>query len=117
MENKNTLTPEELNAILRTLPLDDMVENPLPKPKKWIRVDCGETEVYVADRLYVVALLERQHKDIALLTSAHLTKEEAIIKYLKGEGFIDEEYAYVGMQKFEIDNLIDGLEGLDNDDL
>lgn len=112
MQNENTLTPDQLNAIIRTLPLNDMVETPFPPPKKWTRVDCGEIEVYVADRLFVVALLERQHKDVATLTSAHLSSEDAIVKYLRSEGFIDAEYAYIGMQKFEVDDLIDGLDGM-----
>ena len=103
-----------MNALIRTLPIADLVENPLPQPKSWLRVDCGTTEVYVADRLFVVALLERQHKDVTALTSAHLNTEETIIKYLRGEGFIDDEYAYVGLQKFELGNL--NLEGLDDDE-
>ena len=99
MQNANTLTTPELDAILRTLPDD---AGPYPKPKKWRRVDVGHTEVYVGDRLYIVALVEKLPETIDELATTQVNTEDVVIKYLRSEGFIDEEYAYVGMQRFSL---------------
>ena len=104
VQNENTLTPEELDAIIRTVPLDEMVLNPMPKPKKWVRVDCGQTEVYVGDRLYIIALVEKIHDTEDEIVSTQLNVEETVVKYLRSEGFIDNDYAYVGMQRFKINS-------------
>lgn len=102
MQNANTLTPRELDAVIRSLPLDDL--GLIPRPKVWKRVDCGNTEVYVGDRLYIVALVEKLPESIDELTTTQLNTEDTVVKYLRGEGFIDEEYAYVGMQRFSLKN-------------
>ena len=102
MQNENTLTPRELDALIRTVPLNEMVPEPLPKPKKWVRVDCGQTEVYVGDRLYIVALVEKIPDSEDEVVATQLSVEETVVKYLQSEGFIDRDYAYIGMQRFKI---------------
>jgi len=98
VQNENTLTNQELNELICSIPF----ENHLPRPKKWARVDCGEIEVYVGDRLYIVALVEKIPDDIDEVTSNQVNTEETVVKYLRSEGFIDEDYAYIGMQRFKI---------------
>ena len=103
VQNENTLTNKELNEVVKLIPLDDLIpEKPLPKPKKWIRVDCGQTEVYVGDRLYIIALVEKIPESIDEVTGTHVKLEDVVIKYLKAEGFIDNDYAYIGMQRFKM---------------
>ena len=104
MENENTLTVKELDSIVRTIPLNEMVANPLPKPKKWVRVDCGQTEVYVGDRMYIVALVEKIPDSEDEVVETQLNVEETVVKYLRSEGFIDNDYAYIGMQRFKLNN-------------
>jgi hypothetical protein len=77
---------------------------PFPVPKEWKRVDVGKIECYVGDRLCVVALVEKQSETIGELKENQVNTEVTIIRYLKGEGWIDKEYIYVGMQKFNLNN-------------
>ena len=110
MQNKDTLTTEELDEIARIIPFDDIIPSKsLPNPKKWIRVDCANTEVYVGDRTYIVALVEKIPETIDEVAGTHVNLEEVVSKYLKAEGFIDNGYAYIGMQKF-------GLKGHTNEE-
>ena len=101
MKNKDTLTPQELDAIIRTIP-DELTGEPFAAPKVWKRVDCGETEVYVGDRLYVVALVDKLTDSEQEVVDNQINTEDTVIKYLTGEGFLDDEYAYIGMQQFAI---------------
>lgn len=98
VQNENTYTPQELNDILLTLPFIEQ----LPTPKKWVRVDCGQTEVYVGDRLYIVALVDETTADIEKITETQIKVEQTVVKYLQNEGFIDNDCAYIGIQKFKI---------------
>lgn len=100
MQTADTLTPPELDAIIRNLPSEAL--GPMPKPKKWKRVDCGTIEVYVGDGLYVVALCEKLPESVDSLVENQVNTEDTVIKYLRNEGFIEEEYAYVGMQRFSL---------------
>jgi hypothetical protein len=100
MGHKNTFTPRELNEIIRC----HSSISDLPSPKKWQRVDCGETEVYVGDKLFIVALVEKILGNDTEIEAFQLKTQETVIRYLQSEGFIDEEYAYVGMQRFELKN-------------
>ena len=104
MKNTNTLTNEELDTIIRTIP-DELSDEPFPAPKKWIRVDCGEIEVYVGDRMYVIALVEKLTDSETEIVDTQISTEDTVIKYLQNEGFLDDEYAYVGMQRFGMDSL------------
>ena len=104
MTTENTLTPEELDAIIRTIPMDERLPEPLPKPKKWVRIDCGQTEVYVGDKLYIIALVEKIHDSEDEIVATQLSVEETVVKYLRSEGFIDNDYAYVGMQRFKVNS-------------
>jgi hypothetical protein len=76
----------------------------LPKSKTWKRVNCGQIEAYVGDGIFVVALVEKLPESVDELATNQINTEETIIKYLKSEGFLGEEYAYVGMQRFAIRN-------------
>jgi len=108
VQTADTLTPPELDTIVRNLPEED---GPYPKPKKWKRVDCGSIEVYVGDELYVVALVEKLPESIDELASNQINTEDTVIKYLRSEGFLGEEYAYVGMQRFSLRNHPKGING------
>ena len=99
MQTIDTFTPPELDAIVRSLPKED---GPYPRSRKWKRVDVGQTEVYVGDSLYVVALVEKFPTSPDDLASTQANTEGMVIKYLQSEGFLGEEYAYVGMQRFSL---------------
>lgn len=114
MQTVNTFTPPELDAILRTLPPDDVFGH-LPSPKKWLRVDVCQTEVYVGDKDYVIALVEKLPKTVDDLTKNQVNTEETIVKYLQNEGFLGVEYAYVGMQRFDLNNPPKGLTDAEED--
>src|SRR5512137_2929011 len=90
----NTLQSSELNATIRTMGF--------PAPKAWKRVDCGQIETYVGDGLYVVALVEKYPENIEQMKETQFKTEATVIKYLQGEGFIEKEYVYVGMQRFSL---------------
>lgn len=98
----NTLSTFELNAIMRTMPLDD--NHKLPPAKNWKKIDIGKTETYVGDNLYVVALVEKLPRDMKEVETNGMSTEKVVIKYLRGEGFIGDEYFYVGMQRFDVKN-------------
>lgn len=87
----------ELNAIIRNLPEE---RGPYPRSRQWKRVDVGQTEVYVGDSLYVVALCEKLPESEDDLAKNQANTEDTVIKYLQSEGFLGKEYAYVGMQRF-----------------
>jgi hypothetical protein len=77
--------------------------------KEWKRADCGKIEVYVGDELYVVAVINRKPiKYKSGLVKNNKAIEKTIIRYLQSEGFIGNEYVYVGMQTIDI-NLLPGL--------
>lgn len=106
MQTIDTLTPPELNAIVRNLPEE---HGPYPRPRKWKRVDVGQTEVYVGDGLYVVALCEKIPESADELATNQVNTEDTVIKYLQSEGFLEKDYAYVGMQRFSLKHLPEGL--------
>ncbi len=84
--------------------LESDTRMPFPAPKKWERVDVGETECYVGDRLYVLALVENPPETIEELKANQSNTENMVIKYMQSEGFIEKEYVYVGMQRFNLKN-------------
>jgi hypothetical protein len=91
---------------------------PFPAPKKWKRVDVGETECYVGDELYAIALVEKQPGTVEELVENQSHAETTVIKYLQGEGFLGKEYVYVGMQRFSLKHPTKGFneaEGLPPD--
>lgn len=100
MQTADTLSAPELDAIVRNLPQEAI--GPVSKPKKWLRVNVGQTEVYVGDELYVVALVEKLPESVDDLTNTQVNTQDTVVKYLQSEGFLDKEYAYVGMQRFSL---------------
>lgn len=114
MKTPDSLTVPELNAVIRSMPIDEMTGAPFPAPKKWQRVDVGNIECYVGDRICVIALVEKQPDTVSELKQNQLNTETTIIRYLQNEGWIDKEYVYVGMQRFSLKNPPKGfLEGED----
>ena len=101
MQNADTLTPSELDAIIRNNLPNEAVGR-MPKHKEWKRVDCGSIEVYLGDGVYIVVLVEKLPESVDGLVSNQVNTEDTVIKYLRSEGFIKEEYVYVGMQRFTI---------------
>ena len=114
MQNADTLTPPELDAIVRTLPEEN---GPYPRPHKWNRVDVGHTEVYVGDSIYIIALVEKLPESVDELASNQVNTEDTVVKYLRSEGFIGEEYSYVGMQRFSLRNHPKGFTNEDSEGL
>ena len=105
----DTLSVRELDAIIRSMSLDDDTRQSFPPPKKWKRVDVGETECYVGDELCVVSLIEKQPETMAELTENQCNTEDTIIKYLQSEGWIGKEYIYVGLQRFNLNKPPEGF--------
>jgi hypothetical protein len=112
MQTADTLTPPELDAIVRNLPEE---AGPYPRPRKWKRVDVGQTEAYVGDDLYVVALCEKLPESVDELVKSQANTEDTVIKYLQSEGFIGQEYAYVGMQRFKLNHPPKGFTNEDSE--
>lgn len=109
MQIMNSLQPSELNATIRSMGF--------PAPKAWKRVDCGQIETYVGDGLYVISLVEKCPDNKEEMKENQFKTETTVIKYLQGEGFIEKEYVYVGMQRFSLKNPPkDFFEGEDEDD-
>lgn len=105
----NTLSPEDCNALIQRMPCES---GPLPSATTWQRVDVGFLETYVGDSLYVITLIERLPKTIDEVQSQGESVEETVIRYLQGEGFVGEQFVYLGLQRFDKDNLPEGLEGI-----
>lgn len=106
--NPNTLSPLELNALISTMPTEDGTK--FAYAKEWQRVDVGKLETYVGDRLYVITLVEKLPETMDEVEANGLSAEETVIRYLQGEGFIDEEFVYVGLQRFDLQNPPRGLD-------
>lgn len=97
------MTSRVLNAFVRTMPTAD--GRTLPAPKQWVLVTMGEIPVYVGDREYVFAFVDKQPKSMDDMNERQAATEEVVIRYLQQEGFIDEEYVYVGMQQFNLGQI------------
>jgi hypothetical protein len=107
MKKPNSLTIHDLNNAIANLPT--ITNNIKSKPKEWKRVDVGQTEVYLGDNLFVVALVENLPASYEEMSQNQVNTEIVVTKYLKSEGFIGEKYAYVGMQKLNLKNLPDNF--------
>jgi hypothetical protein len=105
MKESNISMPE-LNALVHGFPCED---GPLPPAKNWVRVDVGDLETYVGDRLYVVTLVETLPDSVEEIKQFGASAEATVIKYLQGEGFIDNEFLYIGLQRFDLQNPLDGM--------
>lgn len=103
MQTVDAMTSRVLNAFIRTMPSAD--GQVLPVPKVWQLVNMGAVPVYVGDREYVVAFVDKQPASMADMESNQAATEEVVIRYLQQEGFIDEEYVYVGMQQFDLGKI------------
>lgn len=101
VNNPNTLTTEELDEIIQSFP-HEITGIPFETPEKWRRVDCGNIEVYVGDRKYVIALIETMPPTEQEVVDNQINAEDTITKYLENEDFLDDVYSYIGMQKFPI---------------
>jgi hypothetical protein len=78
----------------------------------WKRVDVGTLETYVGDSLYVITLIDQLPTSLEEAASNGLSAEDTVIRYLQGEGFLGEEFVYLGLQRFDKNNLPDGLGGI-----
>lgn len=103
MQTVDVMTRRVLDAFIRTMPTAD--GRALPVPKAWTLVKMGQVPVYVGDREYVVAFVDKQPTSMADMESNQAATEETVIRYLQQEGFIDEEYVYVGMQQFDLGKI------------
>lgn len=103
MANKDNISSYELNLLISNLP---PIEGIIPYAKQWLRVNVGDIEVYVGDQLFIVALITTEAKTKDELQEKGLATEKTILNYLRSEGFIDKNYAYIGLQRF------DGNEGI-----
>ena len=110
MKTKNAFSLRELNALIRTI-TDSLTGKQLTAPDQWRRVDCGNIEVYVGDRKYVIALVDKLTDTKEEIVTNQINTEDTVIKYLKSEGFLNDNFpddgeAYVGMQQFALDKLL-----------
>lgn len=103
MQAVDAMTSRVLNAFIRTMPTAD--GRMLSVPKAWTLVKMGVVPVYVGDREYVVAFVDKQPTSMADMENYQAATEETVIRYLQQEGFIDEEYVYVGMQQFDLGKI------------
>ncbi len=90
-----------MDEIVKNIP-DELTGEPFTPPKEWKRVDCGDIEVYVGDRMYVVALVDKLPESEKEVVDNQINTEDTVLKYLTDEGFLDDEYAYIGMQQFAL---------------
>jgi hypothetical protein len=103
MKNKHSLSGSELNSLIYNAP--SFEEHGICQAKDWQRVDVGDLEVYVGDEKYIIAFVEHPPKSIEEMEKNTLTVQEIVITYLQGEGFIGEDYVYVGLQQIDLTNL------------
>lgn len=102
------LTTEELNDYIVTAPT--LVGQPLTPAKKWSRVDIGSIEVYVGDGLYVITLVHHRPRDLDEIKENCSKAEQKVIQYLQSEGFITEEYFYLGLQTLDLQSPFNDVE-------
>lgn len=77
--------------------------------KSWQRIDVGDVETYVGDGTFVIAILKDVPADKEELDDNCQKVQPVIIRYLTGEGFISEEYLYMALQEFDLQNPPDWL--------
>ena len=68
-------------------------------------MDVGTTEVYVGDELYVIAMVNARPITRDIMKKNNDAVEKTVTRYLQAEGFINNEYVYVGMQTLKLDDL------------
>jgi hypothetical protein len=106
MKTLDNITLPELDGLVEHFPCEDGLK--LPPAKEWKRVDVGSIEVYVgfpgAGLSYVVGLIEKIPQSMNELEANGESAENVIIKYLQSEGFIGEEFIYIGLQRFDLQN-------------
>jgi hypothetical protein len=91
----------ELNEWIAMFPSDE----PNPPAKNWVHVTVGELDTYVGDKLYVISLNSKSPQSMDELNRTKEISEEFIIKYLRREGFIENEYLYVGLQDIKLSEM------------
>jgi hypothetical protein len=102
-----TITCEELNAYVVNLERPD---GKLPGAKLWLRVDnFKDVEVWVGDKLYVVAIIQNVPKTYAKMRQNGVACEKAVMKYLQAEDFVGSEYLYIGLQDVPVNRIPKGL--------
>lgn len=94
------ISPEELNTYITGITSD--IGSQLPPAKTWTRIDVGPIETYVGDGIYVISVVNHRPKDIQELEANSAKAQQKVIAYLKGEGFIDVEYFYIGLQTLDL---------------
>ena len=105
--NTRPMTDIELNSYVVSYPRED---GQLPPAKNWQRIGNVEgMELFVGDRTYVIALVTVRPKNMAALRQNTKAAETTAIAYLQREGFIDNEYLYIGLQDIDTTNLPKGL--------
>ncbi len=100
----DNITLPELNGLVEHFPTEDKIK--MPPAQEWKRVDVGDIEVYVGYPAegfhYVVGLVEKIPHSIEEIDKNGESAENVIIKYLQSEGFIGEEFIYIGLQRFDL---------------
>lgn len=97
------LVAHGLDAIIRTVPTPD--GKPFPAPKEWVEVRMTKALIYVGDREYVIGFVEIPPISMEQMEETQEYTEKMVVSYLQKEGFIGEEYVYVGMQQFDLKNI------------
>lgn len=92
------LTNEALNELVKSVEVRFDNDQTLLVVEKWIRLTCGEIEVYIGDHRLVVTFTDTFPTDPEEVEYfAHETKR-TVIDYLTQEGFIKPNWVYVGFQ-------------------
>ena len=94
------MTNAELNSYVIALRNDD--GGYYPAAKHWQRIDVGNIETYVGDRLYIVSVVAVKDNDADNHESFVIAVQKRVVRYLSAEGFIDAEFLYIGLQDFKL---------------
>jgi len=96
-KNKTDVPFSDLNKIIAQI---NPESNKKSFAKKWIKVQIGRYEVYVGDRAYVVTLVDTPASDNEEMMKNNLIAEEFVTRYLEDEDFVENEWIYLGLQRF-----------------
>ncbi len=107
---KSKVTNRQLNEIISSLPISLNIDGSPGKVKTWVTVNIGDIETHVGDRSYIISFVDKLQPTVEKAEIQGIAIEEMIIKYLMNEGFIDTEYAYIGMQLFDATNIMEDNE-------
>ena len=106
----SNVTKRQLNKIISDLQVSLSIDGSPDKVKTWVTVNMGEIETHVGDKKYIISFVDKLQPTVEKAEMQGIAIEEIITKYMVEEGFVGDEYAYIGMQLFDSTNIIDDEE-------